>query len=72
MVKQLRKSLGMSQAIFAQFIGASASAVRSWEQGQNPVPGMACRFFDELSRNPSYFRDRLRESATDKELVQSE
>jgi DNA-binding transcriptional regulator YiaG len=72
MVKGVRKKLGMSQAIFAQFLGVSAGTVRSWEQGQNPVPGIACRFLDELDRNPAYWQERLQESAFDKELVQSE
>ena len=72
MVKDARKTLRMSQAIFAQFLGVSTSTVRSWEQGQNPVPGMACRFFDEISNNPGYWRERLRASVVDKELVQSD
>ena len=72
MVKALRKSLGMSQAIFAQFIGVAPNTLRAWEQGQNPVPGMACRFFDELKEAPEHFRKRIREASSDKALVQSE
>lgn len=72
MVKEVRKTLGMSQPIFAQFLGVSSSTIRSWEQGQNPVHGIACRFLDEISTNPTYWRKRLRASVVDKELVQSE
>src|SRR5262245_40232198 len=66
MVSDLRKSLGMSQAIFAQFLGVSASTIRSWEQGQNPVPGMARRFFDEITRDPVYWQKRLCESVKER------
>ena len=72
MVKDLRKMLGMSQAIFAQFLGVSTSTVQSWEQGQNPIPGMACRFLDEINENPQYWFKRIQASAIDKELIQSE
>ena len=69
MVKKIRKSLGVSQALFAQFIGVSTSAVRSWEQGTNPVPGMACRFMDEIHRDPPYWLNRLSEAVVDKQLA---
>jgi DNA-binding transcriptional regulator YiaG len=36
--KRFRKSLDMSQAEFAIFIGLSPFAIRAWEQGKNPVP----------------------------------
>jgi|WetSurMetagenome_2_1015567.scaffolds.fasta_scaffold686018_2 DNA-binding transcriptional regulator YiaG len=36
--KKFRKSLNMSQAEFAIFIGLSPFAIRAWEQGKNPVP----------------------------------
>src|SRR5579862_3336473 len=52
MVKEIRRILRMSQPVFAQFLGVSASAVKSWEQGANPVPGVACRFFDEIRQKP--------------------
>lgn len=71
MVKQIRKSLGASQAIFAQFLGVSASAVRAWEQGQNPVPSLACRFMDEIHRNPEHWRARIAESIVDKQMAKS-
>lgn len=72
MVKEIRRTLRMSQAIFAQFLGVSPSTIKSWEQGQNPVPGVACRFFDEINSEPERWRERVRESIVDKEFVQSE
>jgi DNA-binding transcriptional regulator YiaG len=36
-VKRIRKSLHMTQAVFAQAIGASAELMRSWESDKGPV-----------------------------------
>jgi len=62
LVRQTRILLGASQAVFAQFLGASVKAVRAWEQGVNAPNEMACRFMDEIRRNPKYWRDRLCQS----------
>lgn len=69
MVKRSRRLLRVSQALFAQFIGVSPSSVRSWEQGANRVPGMACRFMDEVNRHPAHWRRRLHESMIDKQMA---
>jgi putative transcriptional regulator len=61
LVKTTRRLLGASQAIFAQFLGVSASAVQDWEQGNKPPRGSACRLMDEIRRDPDYWRERLRE-----------
>ena len=61
-VKATRKLLRASQGIFAQFLGVSARAVRAWEQGVNTPSDIACRFMDEIHRNPDFWRKRLRES----------
>lgn len=61
LVKGARLLLGASQAIFAQFLGVSASAVQDWEQGKKPPKGSACRLMDEIRRDPNYWRERLRE-----------
>ena len=61
MVKGTRELLRVSQPIFAQFLGVSATAVRDWEQGLKPPRGAACRLMDEIRQNPSYFQQRLRE-----------
>jgi len=60
-VKATRKLLKVSQGLFAQFLGVSVKTVRAWEGGKNPSD-MACRFMDEIQRNPEYWRERLREA----------
>jgi putative transcriptional regulator len=61
LVKRTRKVLGVSQPLFARFLGVSPKTVRSWEQGVNPPSPMACRFMDEIRRTPSHWTARLRE-----------
>ena len=60
-VKATRHLLNASQPLFAQFLGVSVKAVRKWEGGDAPSE-MACRFMDEIRRNPDYWRKRLDES----------
>ena len=63
LVKGTRKVLGVSQPLFARFLGVSAKTVRSWEQGINTPSPMARRFMDEIRQTPSHWADRLREVA---------
>lgn len=66
LVKETRATLRASQVIFAKFLGVSAKTVRAWEQGLNTPSGMACRFMDEIRRNPDHYRERLSQSVTRK------
>jgi putative transcriptional regulator len=66
-VRDTRKTLKVSQAVFAQFLGVKPTAVRSWEQGRQAPSEMARRFMDEIRRNPEYWRTRLSESIRVKE-----
>jgi len=61
-VRSVRQLLGLSQPLFADFLGVDASTVRSWEQGTRPPSTIARRFMDEVAVNPEYWRGRLRES----------
>jgi DNA-binding transcriptional regulator YiaG len=63
-VRETRRALRASQAIFAQFLGVSLSAVRDWEQGLKKPGGAACRLMDEIRRNPDYFLLRLKDFST--------
>jgi putative transcriptional regulator len=61
LVKKTRDLLNISQPLFARFLGVSARTVKSWEQGDNEPHPMACRFMDEIRRNPKYWTNRLKE-----------
>lgn len=62
-VRSARRVLGVSQSLFAKFLGVSLNTVRSWEQGVNTPSKMACRFMDEIRRSPKHWKERLREVA---------
>ncbi len=65
-IKETRNLLGISQHLFARFLGVSPNTVQSWEQGVNPPCPMACRFMDEIRQDPTYWIKRLQELQTNK------
>lgn len=65
-VIQARKSLGLSQVLFAKFIGVSPKTVRAWEQGTNSPQDIACRLMDEILHDPVYWRGRVNQMARTK------
>lgn len=69
MVKEVREIFGVSQAVFAQYLGVSLKTLQSWEQGKNRINGAVCRLMDEIKNDPDYFVKRLK--ALTKETVAS-
>jgi putative transcriptional regulator len=63
-VRRVRAALGLSQALFAQFLGVSVASVQAWEQGAKTPAKMACRFMDEILRDPAQWQQRVRECMT--------
>ena len=63
-VAAVRKRIGASQAVFASLLGVSANAVRAWEQGVNPLPGIARQFIAEILDNAEYWRDKVASAAS--------
>ena len=59
-VIRIRRDLNASQALLAKFLGVSVKTLRSWEQGLRPVPGMACRYLDDIVSYPEIWRGRIR------------
>ena len=59
LAKKTRDSLGLSQALFAQFLGVSVKTVSAWECGSKNPKNIACRFMDEIRENPEHWRERL-------------
>ena len=53
LVRETRKILGASQAMFAKFLGVKTRTVQHWEQGLVIPSDMACRFMDEIRNNPA-------------------
>jgi putative transcriptional regulator len=48
----LRERLGVSQAVFANLLGVSRAAVRSWEQATRPPSRTACRLMQTIEFDP--------------------
>jgi len=53
MIKNLRKELGMSQKLFAGYLGVSQKTVEAWEAGKNKPSGVACRLLTILQKDTS-------------------
>ena len=66
LVKETRDVLGLSQALFAQFLGVSRGTIQAWEHGEKPPRNVACRLMDEIRRDPDYWRKRFLELAEEK------
>ena len=56
-VKELRLSLGVSRAEFADAVGASPALVQSWELGRRQPSGVASKILMLLQRNPHLLND---------------
>jgi putative transcriptional regulator len=58
-VKQIRESLSMSQAQFAEYFGFSYRTLQEWEQGRSIPRGVARNFLILLQRDPETVRKIL-------------
>ncbi|QTQ11028.1 helix-turn-helix domain-containing protein [Treponema parvum] len=47
-IKQIRISVGMTQVLFANYMGVSSKTVEAWEKGTNSPTGTACRLISML------------------------
>ena len=51
-VKNLRKSLGVSQTTFANAMGVSNRTVEEWERGKNTPSGSSSRLMEIIQKAP--------------------
>ena len=58
-VRRAREVLGVSQPVFAGFLGTSTSTIRSWEQGQKTPSPMARRLLSLIAADPIYWKSRF-------------
>lgn len=56
LIREIRHKLSVSQAIFAEMLGVSASSVRAWEQGKREPDGPARRLLQIAETHPEVFR----------------
>ena len=50
MIRRLRESLHISQAVFAAYLNASISTVQKWENGDKKPSGAAARLLSVIKR----------------------
>ena len=53
-IKEIRKFSGMTQALFAQYLGVSVKAVEAWEGGRNKPNGTVCRMLSITRQDPLF------------------
>ena len=59
-LQKIRRSLNLSQALFAQVLGVSGSLIRSWELGTRTPSAIARRLLDQVRANPASFASLVR------------
>ncbi len=53
-IKQIRTSTGLTQVLFAKFLGVSVKTVEAWESGRNHPEGAACRLLTMTKNDPAF------------------
>ncbi len=53
-IKEIRKSTGLTQVLFANYLGVSLKTVEAWESGRNKPNGSACRMLSITKSNPKF------------------
>ena len=53
-IKEIRKNTGLTQSLFAEYIGVSPKTVEAWESGRNHPNGAACRMLALTRSDPSF------------------
>jgi putative transcriptional regulator len=60
-VRELRDSLGVSQAAFAHLLGVSLILVKSWERGTREPSPLARRLLDTIKADPAQWLATVRQ-----------
>ena len=53
-IKEIRSSTGLTQALFAKYMGVSVKTVEAWEAGKNHPEGTACRLLTLTRKDPAF------------------
>ena len=53
-IKKIRQTAGLTQAMFAAYMGVSLKTVEAWEGGRNTPSGPACRLLALTQGNPAF------------------
>lgn len=53
-IRLIRKETGMTQALFAKYMGVSVKTIEAWEAGRNHPEGTACRLLTMTRNDPTF------------------
>ncbi|MBO4262078.1 MAG: helix-turn-helix domain-containing protein [Clostridia bacterium] len=53
-IKNIRLATGLTQVLFAKYMGVSPKTVEAWESGRNHPEGTACRLLTMTQKDPSF------------------
>ncbi len=53
-IKEIRKNTGLTQVLFAKYMGVSVKTVEAWEAGRNHPEGAACRLLTLTRNDPTF------------------
>ena len=53
-IKEIRKNAGLTQVVFAKYLGVSLKTVEAWECGRNQPNGAACRMLAITKKDPLF------------------
>jgi len=53
-IRSIRLNAGMTQHVFAEYMGVSVKTVEAWESGKNHPIGSACRLLHLTQADPSF------------------
>ncbi len=53
-IKTIRKNTGLTQVVFAKYMGVSVKTVEAWEAGRNHPEGAACRLLALTKADPEF------------------
>ncbi len=56
-IKDIRKNAGLTQVLFAKYLGVSLKTVEAWEAGRNQPSGAACRMLSLTKNDPQFPRN---------------
>lgn len=53
-IRQIRNNTGLTQKMFAKYMGVSVKTIEAWESGRNHPDGAACRLLSITKNNPMF------------------
>ena len=53
-IRDIRINTGMTQVLFAKYMGVSVKTVEAWEAGRNHPVGSACRLLSITKQDPDF------------------